>query len=177
MNIYYDIIKKINKRIDFIMKNNVEKIKLSEVKLKNLNFKVIKGLYFEYKEVISYLIFGGLSTIVNFISYFIFARIIGIDEVVSSGLSWFCAVLFAYITNKLFVFESKTNSKKDFLKEIFSFFSCRVLSGILCDVGTFALMINVLGINDIIAKIVTQIMVIILNYVFSKLIIFKKKNN
>lgn len=175
MNIYYDIIKKINKRIDFKMKNNVEKIKLSEVKLKNLNFKVIKGLYFEYKEVISYLVFGGLSTIVNFISYFIFARIVGIGEVTSSGLSWFCAVLFAYITNKLFVFESKTNSKKDFLKEIFSFFSCRVLSGILCDVGTFALMINIFKINDIVAKIVTQIMVIILNYVLSKVIIFKKK--
>ena len=157
------------------MKNNVEKIKLSEVKLKNLNFKVIKELYFEYKEVISYLLFGGLSTIVNFISYFIFARIVGIGEVTSSGLSWFCAVLFAYITNKLFVFESKTNSKKDFLKEIFSFFSCRVLSGILCDVGTFSLMINIFKINDIVAKIVTQIMVIILNYVLSKVIIFKKK--
>ncbi len=158
------------------MKNDVEKIKLSDVNLKNLNFKVIKGLYFEYKEVINYLVFGGLSTVVNFVSYFIFARIVGIEEVTSSGLSWFCAVLFAYITNKLFVFESKTNNKKDFFKEIVSFFACRVLSGILCDVGTFALMINVFGINDIIAKIVTQIMVIILNYVFSKVIIFKKKS-
>lgn len=166
---------KINKKDDFGMKNDVEKIKLSDVNLKNLNFKVIKGLYFEYKEVINYLVFGGLSTVVNFVSYFIFARIVSIEEVTSSGLSWFCAVLFAYITNKLFVFESKTNNKKDFFKEIVYFFACRVLSGILCDVGTFALMINVFGINDIIAKIVTQIMVIILNYVFSKVIIFKKK--
>ena len=166
---------KINKKDDFGMKNDVEKIKLSDVNLKNLNFKVIKGLYFEYKEVINYLVFGGLSTVVNFVSYFIFARIVSIEEVTSSGLSWFCAVLFAYITNKLFVFESKNNNKKDFFKEIVYFFACRVLSGILCDVGTFALMINVFGINDIIAKIVTQIMVIILNYVFSKVIIFKKK--
>ena len=166
---------KINKKDDFGMKNDVEKIKLSDVNLKNLNFKVIKGLYFEYKEVINYLVFGGLSTVVNFVSYFIFARIVSIEEVTSSGLSWFCAVLFAYITNKLFVFESKTNNKKDFFKEIVYFFACRILSGILCDVGTFALMINVFGINDIIAKIVTQIMVIILNYVFSKVIIFKKK--
>ena len=175
MYIYYDIMEKINKKDDFGMKNDVEKIKLSDVNLKNLNFKVIKGLYFEYKEVINYLVFGGLSTVVNFVSYFIFARIVSIEQVTSSGLSWFCAVLFAYITNKLFVFESKTNNKKDFFKEIVSFFACRVLSGILCDVGTFALMINVFGINDIIAKIVTQIMVIILNYVFSKVIIFKKK--
>ena len=57
-----------------------------------------------------------------------------------------------------------------------SFFACRVLSGILCDVGTFALMVKVLNINDIIAKIVTQIMVVILNYVLSKLVIFKKKS-
>ena len=157
------------------MKNDVEKIKLSDVNLKNLNFKVIKGLYFEYKEVINYLVFGGLSTVVNFVSYFIFARIVSIEEVTSSGLSWFCAVLFAYITNKLFVFESKTNNKKDFFKEIVYFFACRVLSGILCDVGTFALMINVFGINDIIAKIFILIMFIIFNYVFSKVIIFKKK--
>ena len=166
---------KINKKDDFGMKNDVEKIKLSDVNLKNLNFKVIKGLYFEYKEVINYLVFGGLSTVVNFVSYFIFARIVSIEEVTSSGLSWFCAVLFAYITNKLFVFESKTNNKKDFFKEIVYFFACRVLSGILCDVGTFALMINVLGINDIIAKIVTQVMVVVLNYVFSKIVIFRKK--
>ena len=157
------------------MKKDIEKVKLSDVNLKNINFRVIKGLYFEYKEIINYLIFGGLSTIVNFISYFIFARLIGIEPVTSSGLSWFCAVLFAYITNKLFVFESKTNTKKDFFKEIVSFFACRILSGILCDVGTFALMINVFGINDIIAKIVTQVMVVVLNYVFSKIVIFRKK--
>ena len=131
MYIYYDIMEKINKKDDFGMKNDVEKIKLSDVNLKNLNFKVIKGLYFEYKEVINYLVFGGLSTVVNFVSYFIFARIVSIEEVTSSGLSWFCAVLFAYITNKLFVFESKTNNKKDFFKEIVYFFACRVLSGIL----------------------------------------------
>ncbi len=135
----------------------------------------IKELYEKYKEVIHYLIFGGLSTVVNFVSYFIFARIIGIEEIISSGLSWFCSVLFAYITNKLFVFESKTDTKKAFFKEMISFFLARIVSGILCDVGTFALMVKVFHINDIIAKIVTQVMVIVVNYVFSKLFIFKKK--
>ncbi len=135
----------------------------------------IKELYEKYKEVIHYLIFGGLSTVVNFVSYFLFARIIGIEEIISSGLSWFCSVLFAYITNKLFVFESKTDTKKAFFKEMISFFLARIVSGILCDVGTFALMVKVFHINDIIAKIVTQVMVIVVNYVFSKLFIFKKK--
>lgn len=157
-------------------RKEIKKIKINEIDIKHLNINTIKGLYLEYKEIINYLIFGVLSTVVNFASYFIFAKLFHIDEVVSSGLSWFCAVLFAYITNKIFVFESKTKTVKAFIKEMMSFFACRVLSGILCDVGTFALMVKVLNINDVIAKIVTQIMVVILNYVLSKLVIFKKKS-
>lgn len=156
-------------------KNEIEKIKLNEIDWKNINIKTIMGLYFNYKEVINYLIFGALCTVVNFATYYLFAKIFLVEEVTSSGLSWFFAVLFAYITNKLFVFESKTETKKDFFKEIISFFLARILSGILCDVGTFALMVKVLNINDIISKIVTQVMVIIVNYIFSKLFIFKKK--
>lgn len=137
--------------------------------------KKIKELYLKYKEVVNYLVFGVLSTIVNFLTYFIVAKLIGIDEVVSSGISWFCSVLFAYITNKLFVFDSKTETIKATIKEIISFFLARILSGALCDVGTFAIMVKVLHINDIVSKIVTQVMVVIMNYTLSKLIIFKKK--
>ena len=136
--------------------------------------KKILELYKKYKEIINYLIFGGLATVVNFVSYYIFARTLNVDEVISSGLSWFCSVLFAYVTNKLFVFESKKNTKKEVIKEMVSFFLARIVSGALCDVGTFALMVKVFNINDIITKIVTQVMVVIVNYVFSKLIIFKK---
>ena len=89
-----------------------EKISLKEVDIKNINIETIKGLYRNYKEIINYLVFGVLATVVNFVSYYIFARIIGIDEVISSGLSWFASVLFAYITNKLYVFDSKTETKK-----------------------------------------------------------------
>lgn len=152
-----------------------EKISLKEVDIKNINIETIKGLYRNYKEIINYLVFGVLATVVNFVSYYIFARIIGIDEVISSGLSWFASVLFAYITNKLFVFDSKTVTKKELIKECISFFLARVLSGILCDVGTFAVMVKVFKINDIIAKVVTQVMVVIVNYIFSKFIIFKNK--
>lgn len=137
----------------------------------------MKELYVKYKEVINYIVFGVLSMVVNFASYYLFARVLNIDEVISSGLSWFCAVLFAYITNKLFVFDSKTNTAKEFLKEMISFFLARVLSGILCDVGTFALMVKVFGINDMIAKVVTQVMVVIVNYILSKFFIFKKKKD
>ena len=153
----------------------IQKVKLNEIDIKNLNINVIKGLYLEYKEVINYLIFGVGSMIVNFASYFIFARLLKIDEVVSSAMSWFCAVLFAYITNKLFVFESKTTTVKEVIKECVSFFLARIVTGILCDVGTFAVMVKVLKINDIISKVVTQVMVVILNYVFSKFFVFKKE--
>ena len=137
--------------------------------------KKIKELYLKYKEVINYLIFGGLTTIVSFLTYYIVAKIFGIEEVTSNIISWFCAVLFAYITNKIFVFNSKTNTVKETFKELVSFFLARIVSGILCDVGTFAIMVKVFNINDIFSKIVTQVMVIVLNYIFSKLIVFKKK--
>lgn len=142
--------------------------------LVDLKKKSLKEIYYEYKEIINYLVFGVLATVVNFVSYFIFARIIKIDEVVSNSLSWFCSVLFAYFTNKIFVFESKTKNKKEVVKEMTSFFLCRIASGILCDVGTFALMVDIFHINDIFAKLVTQVMVVVVNYIFSKVIIFRK---
>lgn len=137
---------------------------------------MIKETFLKYKEIISYIFFGGLSTIVNFITYFIFAKVFQCDEVIGSGIAWLSAVLFAYITNKIFVFKSQKSTFIEIIKEAISFFGARVVSGILCDIGTFAIMIKILNINDIIAKIVTQIMVIIVNYIFSKFIIFKNPN-
>lgn len=135
----------------------------------------IKKLYLEYKEVIHYLFFGGCATIVNFISYYIPSNLLGMDAIISNIIAWVISVLFAYVTNKLFVFESETKNLKEFIMEMFSFIFARVFTGALCDVGIFALMINVLHVNDIISKIITQILVVILNYLFSKLIIFRKK--
>lgn len=136
----------------------------------------IKELYLEYKEIINYIIFGGLTTVVNFISYFMIARIFNIDEVISNIISWFISVLFAYVTNKIFVFESEKNGFKEVLIEMTSFFLARILSGTCCDVGTFALMVKVFNINDVIAKIITQVMVVVMNYILSKLVIFRKNS-
>lgn len=141
----------------------------------NKIFEKVKDLYLRYKEPINYLVFGGLAMLVNFVSYFVFARWIRLDEIISSSLSWFCSVLFAYTTNKLFVFESKTDTVKAFFAEMISFFLARIISGALCDVGTFALMVKVFHINDIFSKVVTQAMVVVVNYFFSKLIVFRKK--
>ena len=156
------------------MNSEIEKVTLKDINMKNINWKTIKGLYLNYKEIVNYLFFGVLATIVNFVSYFIFARVLKIDEVIGSGLSWFVSVLFAYATNKIFVFDSKTETKKGLLKECASFFLARIVSGITCDVGTFALMVKVFHINDIVSKIVTQVMVVIVNYLFSKFVVFRK---
>lgn len=135
----------------------------------------LKHYYQKYKEMVNYLFFGVCATGVNFITYFLAARLLGIDEVISNILSWLVSVLFAYVTNRIFVFESKTKGVKAILKEMTSFILARIVTGALCDVGTFTIMVKVWHIHDVIAKIVTQIMVVITNYLFSKLLIFKHK--
>lgn len=136
--------------------------------------KKLKELYEKYKEIISYLFFGGLTTVVNFIVYFLFANVFNIDKVASNAIAWVVAVLFAFVTNKIFVFNHHSENAKEFLWEFGSFVGCRLFSGAL-DIGIFALCVNVLHFNDFIVKIFTQILVIVLNYIFSKLIIFRKK--
>lgn len=135
----------------------------------------IKELYIKYKEIINYLFFGGCTTVVNFVSYYIPSNLLGIDEIVSNIIAWIVSVLFAYITNKIFVFESKDKDLKKNIKELISFVAARLLTGALCDIGLFALMVKILKLNDIISKVTTQVIVVVVNYVISKLVIFKKE--
>lgn len=131
------------------------------------------NIYKKNKEIINYLIFGVLTTVVSFVVYFIFAKVFKIDEVISNVISWFFSVLFAFVTNKLYVFESKETGKKTLLKEIISFYLARLFTGVVCDLGVFALMVKMFKINDVLSKLVTQVIVTVLNYVFSKLLVFK----
>lgn len=135
----------------------------------------IKELYTKYKEIINYLIFGALTTVVNIVTYAIFARLFHVDEVVSNIIAQIISILFAYVTNKIYVFESKSTKLKDILREMISFFGCRIFTAVL-DTLLFSFMIKILFMNDLIAKCITQVVVIVLNYVFSKLIIFRKKD-
>jgi putative flippase GtrA len=121
------------------------------------------------RELVLYVFFGTLTFLVNIITYFLFEDIMGINYLISNVLAWFFSVLFAYVTNRIWVFESKS---PDILKEMSLFFGGRIFSGAV-DTGLMYLFIDVLTIGDLISKIVVQIIVIILNYVFSKLIVFK----
>ena len=119
-------------------------------------------------EVLSYLFFGGCTTLINIFTFWIL-RVLKIGVYPSNIVAWIVSVLFAFITNKLFVFESKGNA----VKEGISFFIFRLLS-LLFDMGIMYLLIDVLNWNDLLSKVITNIVVIIINYVFSKIFIFKK---
>lgn len=126
-----------------------------------------------YKMQIMYLFFGVLTTVINILLYTILRLIGHIDISISYWVSWFFAVLFAYITNKIWVFESKNISFKLVVKEIISFYVARLLTGIIGNAILYFGSI-ILKQNDIIWNIIQNIFVIIANYVLSKLYIFKK---
>ena len=135
--------------------------------------KKLKELYTKYKEIINYLIFGVLTTLVNIVVYAILAKVLKINYMVSNITAIGTSILFAYITNKLYVFESKNNNIKDILKEIVSFFACRGVTALM-DMGLMFLTVSIMHLNDMLMKIIVNIIVILLNYIFSKLIVFKK---
>ena len=131
-------------------------------------------------EIFRYLFFGGLTTIVSLGSYFIAARLIAgggelstLQAQVANIISWVFAVAFAYITNKIWVFNSKTTALRDIVREIVSFVGARVFS-LVVESGWLALSMELMGMNDFVAKVIGQVVVVVLNYIFSKLFIFKK---
>lgn len=138
------------------------------------NMEKVKQLWIKYKEVINYLMFGVLTTLVNYVSYIIFTRVFSVDMFVSNLVAWFLSVVFAFITNKLIVFESKEFTPKVIVKEGVSFMIARVFS-LLLDMLILYLMADLLGMNDLIVKIISNVIVIIVNYVLSKFLIFKKE--
>lgn len=137
--------------------------------------KLIKELFKKYKSIIMYLFFGVCTTLVNIVSYYIFAHILKTGVMFSTVISWILAVLFAYLTNRKWVFESHAKTKKEIFEELVSFFSCRLATGIV-DWLCMYLFVEKFGFNDVIIKVIANILVIVLNYVASKLIIFKQKD-
>ena len=152
--------------------------------------KNIKKLFIKYKEPVMYIIFGVLTTLVNFMAFWLFTKIFGEQlYLVNNAIAWVAGVVFAYITNKLFVFESKSWSAKVLSKEIPEFLGARIFS-FLVEEGGMLLFISVLGLGEknltllnftvtgqFIVKILLAVIVVVLNYVFSKFIIFKSKGS
>lgn len=123
------------------------------------------------KETFLYLIFGILTTIVNIVSFFLFNKLFNYK--LSNIIAFILAIVFAYITNKKYVFESKKEEKTEIIKEFIFFIGSRLFTFVL-DMLLMVLFIEVLFMNVLISKIIANIFVIILNYILSKKLVFKK---
>ena len=130
-------------------------------------------MFNKFKELFLYGIFGVLTTLINIFSYYVFCDIFCVNYVISNIIAWILSVSFAFITNKIFVFNSRDFEIKNFIKEIISFFSSRIFTGLL-DMGILFFGVTILGIEDMIVKVFSNVIVIILNFVLSKLFVFKK---
>jgi putative flippase GtrA len=126
------------------------------------------------KEIIVYTIFGVLATAVDFGSYILMTRVFKLDEHFSNILAQFLAIIFAFFTNKLFVFNDKELKWKTLSVQFGKFVSLRLITLALNSV-LFSFMVEKFNTNDLLSKIVVAVIVVILNYIFSKLIIFKRK--
>lgn len=136
--------------------------------------QLIKQLLQKYRGIIAYLFFGVCTTLINVVAYQLCYNVTGIPNVPSTVIAWVLAVLFAFITNKLFVFESKSFARNVVIREAINFFGCRILTGLL-DVAIMYVAVDLLHWHALLWKVLSNGLVIVLNYVASKLIIFKKE--
>ncbi|MEA4832091.1 hypothetical protein SDC9_189904 [bioreactor metagenome] len=138
--------------------------------------KKYREKYFSFvkSEGILYIVFGVLTTIVSYASYIIMTRLFDADMYVSKTISWICAVTFAFITNKLYVFKSNAKLKGGLIWEIFSFYAARLLSLGIDQFLLWLLANPPFLLNDIVVLIISNIITLIVNYILSKLIIFRK---
>ena len=135
-------------------------------------FNFVLSLIDKYGEIIRYLIVGVLTTLVSIVSYFVCARIFLISYMISTVLSWILSVLFAFFTNKYFVFQSKSGDKNRIFRECIDFFGCRIVT-LIIEIIIMWLFVDMIHVDDMISKIVVQFIVVVLNYVFSKLFVFQ----
>ena len=131
-------------------------------------------IYRRYEEGFNYLIFGFLAFVLNYVLYVLFAGVLDIHHLVSTALSWALTVVFAYWTNRRFVFKSKNKDAKSVREEFISFVGARVATGAL-EMGLMFLMVDLAALNEYVSKFVCQVLVIVANYFLSKLWIFKEK--
>lgn len=150
----------------------------------------IKELYGKYREIIMYVIVGGMTTVLSWVAYMVFKRLMpaGVGDNLAANianvLSWVAAVIFAYVTNKIFVFESRDWSLRFVFREAVAFVYSRLATGVVewvlfpffytvCHLNQ-----NLFGVGDFsVAKVLVSVVVMVLNYIFSKLFVFRKKED
>ena len=135
----------------------------------------LKWIMKKYWDIVSYLVFGVLTTAVNYLVYLPLLNIVRLPAAVCNIIAWVVAVAFAYLTNKPFVFKSHDWSKEVVIPELSKFVSCRIASGVMETVLIF-FAVDFQGWDGNIWKLITSVLVVVLNYLFSKLIVFKNKS-
>lgn len=136
-----------------------------------LCLKIYINLDDKYKEIVDYIIIGVCTTIVSIVSYYLF-RIVISNYLVCTILSWIVSVTFAYITNRSIVFHSK---EKNIIKEFIVFVGSRILS-LLLEMLFMFILVDLVNVGDRLSKILVQFIIIVLNYIFSKIFVFKRKD-
>jgi putative flippase GtrA len=143
------------------------------LKLSDINYR----RHILENEKVMYLIVGVLTTLVNYILYFICRTYFGADRVIlNTAISWFGAVLFAFVTNRRFVFRSHGGNFSDLLRQVFQFYATRGASGLL-ELAVMYVFVELAGISDVLVKIAASIIIVILNYFLSKAIFRKRKES
>ena len=151
--------------------------------------KRFEPFYKAHKEVLMYLFFGGLTTLVSIITFKVAADMCGemltvsifgfgfrLDVLIANVVSWICAVTFAYVTNRVWVFEDRAYGAKGIAKECAAFFAGRLFT-LLVETLLIELAVSVLSMNEVVAKIIMSVVTVILNYIISKLFVFRKKTD
>lgn len=138
--------------------------------------RILEPFYKKHKEFLLYAFFGGLTFLVSIFSYAFFNITIGINELLANVDSWLFAVLFAFLTNRLWVFDSHTKGKRAFLLQMASFFGGRLIT-LAVEEAILFVFITLLGFAGMPVKIAAQVIVILLNYIISKRIVFKDSSD
>lgn len=136
---------------------------------------MLRSLFQKHKELIAYVFFGGLTTLVNWGVYSLLADMMGMPYLWATAIAQILAILFAYVTNRIWVFHSQVRDLRGILLEMGKFFSARAASFFL-DLGLMYVGVDLLQINDKWMKLLSNVIIVIVNYVLSKLFIFRKRS-
>lgn len=136
--------------------------------------ETVRNLFLKYKSEILYLFFGGCTTLINIVCYYALYQQMYISNLGSTITAWIVSVLFAYVTNRQFVFESKTAALHALVYELLAFFGCRLATGIM-DTAIMVLAVDHMHWNSLLWKVISNVLVVIINYITGRFIIFQKQ--
>ena len=141
--------------------------------MKKMIYKLFKHLL--TKEVILYVIFGVCTMILNMLAYTVLYNYFNCSNVFSTAVAWLIAVIGAYVSNRLWVFESRAKGAKSVIHEFAVFMSCRIATGVM-DIAIMYISVDLLFLNEMVFKFISNVLVVVLNYIASKILIFKNEH-